>query len=95
MTFGKAEIRGARQDEPELKQLPIPDEFLQGVDPAAALLDQWMAAFQHQSIGVRLFIDGIVEDRIIAPSFYDGWKTQQVIDAAITSHEQGRAVVIG
>jgi predicted dehydrogenase len=36
-----------------------------------------------------LFIDAILEDRPAAPSFYDGLKAQEVIDAAIESHERG------
>jgi hypothetical protein len=27
-------------------------------------------------------------------TFYDGWRAQQVIDAAIASHEQGRWIAV-
>jgi hypothetical protein len=27
-------------------------------------------------------------------TFYDGWKVQRVIDAAIASHEQGRWITV-
>jgi hypothetical protein len=36
-----------------------------------------------------VFVDGILENRPVAPSFYDGWKAQQIIDAAIISSERG------
>jgi predicted dehydrogenase len=51
--------------------------------------------FRTQSAGDRLFIDAILEDKPFAPSFYDGWKVQQVIDAAIQSHRDGRWVTVG
>jgi len=39
-------------------------------------------------------IDAILENRPVNPNFYDGFKAQQVIDAALASHESGCAVSI-
>jgi hypothetical protein len=39
--------------------------------------------------GDYLFIDSILEDRQISPSFYDGLKAQEVIEAAIESDQRG------
>jgi predicted dehydrogenase len=39
--------------------------------------------------GDYLFIDSILEDRPISPSFYDGLKAQEVIDAAEQAHQSG------
>ena len=39
--------------------------------------------------GDYLFIDSILEDRSISPSFYDGPKAQEVIVAAKQAHQSG------
>jgi predicted dehydrogenase len=50
--------------------------------------------FYTQSVGDRLFIDAILEGRQVSPSFYDGLKVQEVIDAAIVSDREGRWVTV-
>jgi predicted dehydrogenase len=40
-------------------------------------------------VGDRYFIDSIIKDLPAAPNFYDGFKVQKVVDAAIQSHEKG------
>ena len=42
----------------------------------------------------QLGIDAIVDDRPLTPSFYDGWKVQQAIEAAFAAHEQGCWITI-
>jgi predicted dehydrogenase len=42
----------------------------------------------------QLFVDAILEDKPVTPSFYEGWKAQQVIDAAITSHDSKQWVSV-
>jgi predicted dehydrogenase len=82
-TFTSAEIRGARDGEQEFSILPIPDRVLEGVDkenPYHVI---------SQFAGDYLFIDSILEDRPISPSFYEGLKAQEVIDAAIESNRRG------
>jgi predicted dehydrogenase len=49
----------------------------------------YMEPFARQSVGPRLFVDAILEDRNLEPDFYDGLKVQEVIDAAVESHERG------
>ncbi len=51
-------------------------------------------AFHEQSFGPRLFIDAILNDLPITPSFYDGYKTQQIIEAALESDKTGCAINI-
>jgi predicted dehydrogenase len=84
-----SEIRGTRNGENKFETLPIPDEFWVNVKRGELL-----APYFQQSIGARLFIDSILNDEPAIPSLYDGWKVQQVIDAAIESHEQDRWVAI-
>ncbi len=50
--------------------------------------------FATQPVADRAFVDAIIEDRPISPSFYDGYKVQQVLDAAVASHEQGRWITL-
>lgn len=82
-TFTNAEIRGVRDGEKEFHLLPIPDRIMEGVDK----VNPFHA--RSQFTGDYLFIDSILQDRPISPSFYDGFKAQQVIDAAKESHERG------
>jgi len=89
-TFTGAEIRGARHDEEHFRILPVPDELWGEVDRTNPFLDQLFEPFVKQSIGTRLFIDAIAEDRPVTPNFYDGFRVQAVIDAAIESHQSGQ-----
>jgi predicted dehydrogenase len=88
-TFAGAEIRGVHGGEKQFRSLTIPDELWGDVD-RNNLLDP----FLKQSIGTRLFIDAIIEDRPAVPTFYDGYQAQVVIDAAIESQERGQWVTI-
>ena len=45
--------------------------------------------FWTQSIGPRLFIDAILDDRPIEPSFHDGHQVQRIVEAAMESHQTG------
>jgi len=76
-------IRGARSGEDQIKQLAIPDDILNGVDPISPFFEQFEQIFTGQSVGTRLFIEAIVNDQPVSPSFYDGLKAQAVIEAAI------------
>lgn len=50
--------------------------------------------FQTEAIGPRQFIDSILDDKPIRSNFHAGYKVQQVIDAAMQSHETGCRVAI-
>lgn len=51
--------------------------------------------YSNNPVGVRYFIDCIVDGAEMTPSFKDAYKIQQIIDAAIESHETGKRVIIG
>lgn len=89
VTFGGAEIRGMRSDEAQMKPLPIPDELWGEVNPESPL----DVLVKHPT-GARLFIDAILDDRPLSPNFFDGFKVQEVIDAAIASDQQGKWVAL-
>lgn len=79
-------IRGARSNEGQIRPLAIPADILNGVDPAS--FEQLVQTFTTQSIGTRLFIDAIVNDWTLSPSFHDGLKAQAVIEAAIEADKR-------
>jgi predicted dehydrogenase len=88
-SFTGAELRGLRHGDEEWQTLAIPDDLWRDVEREGPFFNQLFDVFKKQPVGNRLFIDAIVEDRPMDSTFYDGWKAQQVIDAAIASHEQG------
>lgn len=93
-SFAGGAIRGIRHGEEQWQRLEVPNELWQDVAETDPFVERIFALFQKQSIGDRLFIDAILEDRPVSPNFYDGWKVQEVIDAAIASHEQGRWIAL-
>ncbi len=84
-----ATIRGARSSEGTFQTLAVPDAYW-----GEASRSNPFEVFNKQSVGSRLFVEAILANRPVAPSFYDGYKAQQVIDAALESHSSGRAVTI-
>lgn len=50
--------------------------------------------FQSKTRGPRLFIESILDDKPTYPGLYEGYKVQQVIDAALLSHHTGCRVAI-
>jgi predicted dehydrogenase len=84
-----AEVRGARHDYEQFETLTVPDRLWGDVDRTSSFSSQNIESFQKESVGGRLFIDAIYKDQPVAPSFYDGLRAQEVIDAAIESHRSG------
>jgi predicted dehydrogenase len=94
LDFVRSRLRGVHKGEEEWRDLPVPVEFLgQGDNPPLAAMDIF-APFTNQSVGDRLFIDGITKCEPVEPTFYDGWKAQQVIDATSASHHEGCWITI-
>ncbi len=69
--------------------LALPDAYLLGIDPLQPLGQQMDALFRQQPVGGRLFVDAILAGQTVAPSFYEGWQVQRVLDAALASHARG------
>jgi len=82
-------ISGARSDQGRFETLPVPDDLWVDVDRSDIWSSLFPGVFLRQSVGDRLFVDAILEGRPPSPSFYDGLKAQEVIDAAIESHHSG------
>jgi predicted dehydrogenase len=83
-TFAGAVLRGARPDDNGFRTLEIPTDLWAGVDP-----ENPGTVGQVHSVGDRAFIDAIINDHTIQPSFHDGWKVQQVIEAAFVANTNG------
>ena len=80
------ELRLARGDG-SFETLTIPDSYLVGLDAQQPYVASFVPMFVQQPVGCRLFIDSILNGQTAVPNFYEGWKAQQVIDAAIQSNE--------
>lgn len=75
-----SEISGLRRGASSAETLTVPETFYGDSDP-----EDVFDVFRSQSIGPRLFIDAIIHDLAISPSFGDGHEVQRIIDAAIES----------
>jgi len=84
-----ATIVAARNSEDVFQSLEVPNSYWGDVSRAKPI-----DIFKSKPVGSRLFVEAILENRPAAPSFYDGYKAQQVIEAALESHRSGRAVTI-
>jgi len=92
--FSGSRLRGVQRGEEAWRDLPVPAEFSgHGENPPLWVFD-FFAPFTNQPVGDRLFIDGIMKGKPVQPTFFDGWKAQQIIDATFASHEQGRWITI-
>jgi predicted dehydrogenase len=85
-SFSSAEIRGVQDGEKDFHILAVPDRLIKGID------EKNPYQIQSQFTGVHFFISSILEDKPITPSFYDGLKAQQVIDAAKESNKKSEWV---
>ena len=87
-------VRGVRHDQEAYQELLIPDEQWRDYAPGE-VFRVFGDHFATQPVGPRAFIDAILEDRPATPSFHDGLKAQEVVDAAFESHRVGRWVSLG
>ena len=76
------------------QEVPLPDELESELDPDQPFRRRMQQVLLEQPVGNRLFIDAILGSADARPSFWDGYKTMQVIDAAIESAETGCRVSI-
>jgi predicted dehydrogenase len=88
-----AQIVLMRPGEPP-QEVPLPEELQNELDPNKPFRQQMGRVLAEQPVGARLFVDAILGSADARPSFIDGYKTMQVIDAAIESAESGRRVSI-
>jgi predicted dehydrogenase len=76
------------------KELPLPDVLASELQGDGPYFHRLLRFFAEQPAGDRALIDAIRGDPSTQPSFYDGYKAQQAIDAAFESHETGRRITM-
>ena len=78
-------FQGACPQEKQFQPLELPASYGSFDAPF-----DWFKILAQRPVGCRAWIDAILEDHPATPSFYDGWKTQQVIEAALVSQQTGK-----
>lgn len=79
------QLRGARHGE-EIRPIDSADPAAEGV---GSYEERLLASWKRRSVADRLFVDAILSDHQVAPSFEDGVAVQRVMDAALESHQTG------
>ena len=77
-------LLGARRGDFSLNELPIPDRLMGGLVPGGHFL------VQPTTLLLRAWGQAIREGVPASPSFADGVKTQEILDGALRSSQQGR-----
>ncbi|MDO1582743.1 Gfo/Idh/MocA family protein [Rhizobium oryzicola] len=89
--FGVAEtLKFATADSVEFKPVEIGQEAL---PPGTSLNTPWPELYYRNL--VRFFVDEILEDRPQECTFFDGAKSQEIVDAIIKAHFERRWVDVG
>jgi len=87
-------LSGACRGEASLHPLPVDEQFWEASGPAENLPERYFNLLTTSPMGNRLFIESILGEGRPDATFYDGWKVQQVIDAALESGRQGAWVAV-
>jgi predicted dehydrogenase len=74
------------------EEIALPDALASEFDGGKPYVQQMLQVFAEQPVGDRLFIDAILGTASAQPTFYDGYKAMQVVDAALESAETGRCI---
>ena len=85
------DLLGSTTADQTLRPIPIPEEMLAGIDESTNASGFKSFVDNYPSMS-RKFIDVILNDEAPSPSFYDGMKTQEVMDAAVVSAAERRWV---
>lgn len=75
-------LYGARIGGAPFQEIPIPDRYTLGM-PAGPFIPAMLQLITTQPVGPRLFVDSIIAGQTMSPSFFDGYKAQVAIDAAL------------
>ena len=82
-------FQGAGPQEKQFQPLGLPASYGSFDAPF-----DWFNILAQRPVGCRAWIDAIVENYPATPSFYDGWKAQQIIEAGLVSHQTGKWVTV-
>ena len=76
-----SDLLGVRRNQASVETIAAPAAYFGAADRGVAF-----DVFPHQPVGPRLFVDAILEDGALAPSFADGHEVQRIIDAAVEAN---------
>ena len=82
----QGKLLGKRKNEQALQPIEVPTDWYGPLTKGAVAFDYFWKLSQEMPVGDRAFIDAIVNQCPLEPNFQDGWKAQQILDAAIQSH---------
>ena len=84
-----ARLRGIRRHDTSWQELPLPPDPSVAAGAQPPILDlPLLAPLTNLAVGDRLFVDAALDDSRPEPTFLDGWRAQQVVDAAIISDRE-------
>ena len=86
-------VEGARADETEPHELPIPDHIWAGAR-RDTVHNTYRDVFRTQETMQRSFVTAVAEGRMASPDFGDGLAVQRVLEAAARSAGERRTVSI-
>jgi predicted dehydrogenase len=73
-----------------LHEIQLPNSYVAGIDQNAKPFDQVRDFLVRFHIGDRAFVDSIVDDRDIAPTFEDCLAAHRIVETGFRSAETGR-----
>ena len=90
-TWISGRLRGAKAGEKNLSELSIPERLREGLDTRDLASAVGNFLFAQLS---RRFVNGIRTKQPVTPSFFEGMKSQEVIDALVQSAAENRWVMV-
>lgn len=87
------QVKGARVGEGAPRTLPIPGHIW-GDARRDTVHNTYRDMFRSEDFMIRGFINGILNDTALVPSFEHGARIQRLVSAAVKSHETGTRVEI-
>lgn len=88
------QVKGARVGEGMTRELPIP-EHIWGNARRDTVHNTYRDMFRSEDFMIRAFINGILNDTELTPSFHQGARIQRLLSAAVKSHETEERVEVG
>ena len=87
------QVKGARVGEGMIRELPIP-EHIWGNARRDTVHNTYRDMFRSEDFMIRGFINGIINDAEVTPSFQQGARIQRLLSAAVRSHQSERRIEI-
>lgn len=82
------------KDDEEGGPLEIPAPLMAGIGRDANFGQQVAQIFTKHSVGMRLFVDAIIEDLEVESSFAHGYRVQQILETALMSSRERKRLQV-